>query len=72
MREKGSERNDLVDRLAADPRLGLTADQIESLLADPLEFTGAARSQVDAVVRQVEALAAAHPEAAAYAPEPIL
>ena len=72
LREKGSERNDLVDRLAADPRLGLTADQIESLLADPLEFTGAARSQVDAVVRQVEALAAAHPEAAAYAPEPIL
>ena len=29
MREKGSERNDLLDRLAADARLPLTADQLD-------------------------------------------
>ncbi|HET8970344.1 MAG TPA: adenylosuccinate lyase [Candidatus Nanopelagicales bacterium] len=72
LREKGGERNDLVDRLAADARLGLTAEQIESLLADPLEFTGAARNQVADVVRQVEELAATHPQAATYSPAPIL
>jgi adenylosuccinate lyase len=72
MREKGSDRNDLVERLAADSRLGLTERQLEALMADPLEFTGAARSQVAAVVQQVEELAAEHPDAASYSPAPIL
>ena len=72
MREQGSDRNDLVERLAADSRLGLTEHQLEALMADPLEFTGAARSQVAAVVQRVEELAAEHPEAASYSPAPIL
>jgi adenylosuccinate lyase len=72
MREKGSDRNDLVERLAADSRLGLTERQLEALMADPLEFTGAARSQVAAVVQQVEELAAEHPDAASYSPAPIV
>jgi adenylosuccinate lyase len=72
MREKGSDRNDLLDRLAADTRLGLTSAQLETLLAEPLEFTGAARAQVAEVARRVEQVVAAHPAAAGYTPEPIL
>jgi adenylosuccinate lyase len=72
MREQGTAGNDLLDRLVADPRLRLDAAAAETLLADPLSFTGAARAQVAAVVGQVEKLLAGSPEAAAYRPEPIL
>ena len=72
MREKGSERNNLFARLAADPRLGLSADTLQGLLADPLSFTGAARQQVAAMVAAVDAVLASEPDAAGYRPEPIL
>ena len=71
-REQGVEGNDLVDRLAHDPRLGLGADQLTDLLADPLDFVGAAPHQVAAFVAQVEVIVASHPEAADYRPAPIL
>jgi len=69
---QGLAANDLFDRLAADSRLGLTRDQIDALVADPIEFTGAAVDQVRAVVAKVEALVARHPDAAAYTPGAIL
>jgi len=69
---QGRADNDLFDRLAADQRLGLDRAAIAALVSDPIEFTGAARSQTRAVVRRVEELAAQHPEAAAYAPGAIL
>ena len=72
MREKGTERNDLMDRLAADSRIGLSAGELRGLLAEPLTFTGAAREQVAAVVGAVEAVLATDPAAAGYEPEPIL
>jgi adenylosuccinate lyase len=72
MREKGTDRNDLFDRLAADSRLGLSADELNALLADPLTFTGAARDQVAAVVRAVDGVLASEPAAAQYQAEPIL
>jgi adenylosuccinate lyase len=72
MREKGADRNDLFERLAADSRLGLSAEQLSTLLAEPITFTGAAREQVAAVVTAVEARLAAEPGAATYQPEPIL
>jgi adenylosuccinate lyase len=72
MREQGSAGNDLLARLAADPRLGLSADQIEGAVADPLSFTGAARDQVAAVAARIDEIAAAHPDAAAYRPGAIL
>ncbi len=72
MREKGSERNELFARLASDARLGLSAAQLQALLAEPLTFTGAARAQVAAVVAAVEKLLASAPDAASYRPEPIL
>jgi adenylosuccinate lyase len=72
MREKGTDRNDLFERLAADSRLGLSTTELDGLLADPLTFTGAARAQVAAVVRQVEQALAGDPAALDYVPEPIL
>jgi adenylosuccinate lyase len=72
MREKGVEGNDLFDRLAADSRLGLSALDLQSLVADPASFTGAARTQVRAVVAAVEAALASDASAASYEPEPIL
>ncbi len=71
-RQQGSVGNDLVTRLAADPRLGLDAGALEGLLADPLDFVGAAPHQVAAFVAAVEPVVVAHPEAAAYHPAPIL
>jgi adenylosuccinate lyase len=69
---QGQADNDVFARLAADERLGLTEQQLASLVADPITFTGAAVTQVDAVVRRVEEVAARHPDAAAYAPGAIL
>jgi adenylosuccinate lyase len=72
MREQGAAENDLLDRLAADETLPLDRAQLESLLADPLSFTGLASAQVDSVVRRVDEIVKRYPEAAAYTPAPIL
>ena len=72
MREQGTDRNDLFDRLAGDARLGLSRADLDALVAEPLAFTGAAVDQVDEVVRRVQAVAARYPEAAAYVPPAIL
>jgi adenylosuccinate lyase len=69
---QGQGENDVFAKLAADPRLGLTSEQLASLVAAPIEFTGAAVAQVQTVVRRIEAVAAVHPEAAAYQPGEIL
>jgi adenylosuccinate lyase len=72
MREQGAERNDLLDRLAADPRLGLSREQIADAVRSPLGFTGAAVDQVDAVAARVAQVVQKYPEAAAYRPGEIL
>jgi adenylosuccinate lyase len=72
MREKGADRNDLLDRLAADERLGLTRDELSSLVSDPLSFTGTSVRQVDEVVRRVGEIVGRHPGAAAYSPGDVL
>lgn len=72
MRERGTQHNDLLDRLAADERLGLDRDRLDTLVSSPIDFTGAATAQVDDVVARVEQVAARHPDAAAYVPAPIL
>lgn len=68
----GAASNDLLDRLAADPRLGLDRGALDAVIAEPLTFTGAARDQVARVVARVEAVTAEHPRAAGYRPAPIL
>ena len=59
-------------RLAADPRLGLTAEQLDALVAEPITFTGAAVAQTREVVRRVAEAVDRHPDAAAYTPGAIL
>ena len=71
MREQGAD-NDLLDRLAADPRLPLDRAGLDAALAERSVFTGAAGSQVAAVVVAVDELVSRYPDAAAYAPSPIL
>lgn len=72
MREQGTERNELLDRLAADERIPLDRTQLDALMADRLSFTGAAAGQVAEVVRRVEEVVKARPQAAAYRPGAIL
>jgi adenylosuccinate lyase len=72
MREKGASENDLLARLAADERLGLSEGDLRSLVASPIEFTGAAGVQVAAVVERIKHAVAAHPDAATYSPGAIL
>ena len=72
MREQATVDNRLLERLAADPRLGLDAEAVAAAVAKPIEFVGAAQAQVAAFVAEVELLAAADPESAAYRPAAIL
>ena len=71
MREQGSD-NDLLDRLAGDPRLGVDRAELDAAVAAPLELTGTAGTQVATVVARIERLAEAHPAAAAYTPGLVL
>ena len=65
-------RNDLVERLAADGRLGLDREQIATVVASAEKLSGKATAQVTAFCRMVDELLGQHPEAAAYEPAPIL
>ncbi|TDT34515.1 adenylosuccinate lyase [Naumannella halotolerans] len=72
MRE-GQAENDLVRRLAEDPRLGgVDEAALNQALTNPLELSGVARSQVAAVVAKVQRLVAENAEAAAYRPGAVL
>ncbi len=72
MRDRATAGNDLVARLAADPRLGLAAADIEALLADRAAFVGAASAQTQAVADRVAAVLELHPDVVGYQPEPII
>lgn len=71
MREEGREP-DLLDRLAADDRLPLDRAALDELIADKSAFAGAADAQVAQVIADAAAWIEADPQAAAYAPAPIL
>lgn len=71
MRESGAP-NDLLDRLAADERLGVGRDVLDAALADPMDLTGTAALQVETLAARVAGIAAAHPAAAAYSPGLVL
>ncbi|MFP5416890.1 MAG: adenylosuccinate lyase [Actinomycetes bacterium] len=72
MRQSGRKDNDLLERLAADPRLGVDRSVLDAAVASPLELTGSAGAQVDALVERVRAIAAEFPDAAAYVPGDVL
>jgi len=71
MRQTGADPA-LVQRLAADDRLPLDGQQLEALMGSPLEFTGAAASQVQRIVDVVAQITGEYPQAAAYSPGAIL
>ncbi|HEV2783414.1 MAG TPA: adenylosuccinate lyase [Actinophytocola sp.] len=72
MRERGTERNDLLDRLAADDRIPLDRAALDELLSDRLGFTGVAGDQVAAVVKRVSDVLSGFGEEIGYSPAPIL
>lgn len=71
MRENGGGQ-DLIERLAADPRLPMSKEDLDAALADRHAFVGAAESQVDRVLARIQAKVDEHPEAATYTPGDIL
>ena len=66
MRE--GQQNNLLDTLADDPRIPLDRKDLEALLKDPIEFTGAAKEQISRVVKRIEAITAKQSDAAKYQP----
>ncbi len=72
LREGVVERNDLVQRLAGDSRLGLSREVLDGILAQGDRECGAARAQVAAFATAVRELEARYPKAAAYQPGDIL
>jgi adenylosuccinate lyase len=73
MRDTGRSENDLLDRLAADPRLGgVDRADLESAIGRPVDLAGMAPQQVASVVSEIEKIAADHPEAAGYRPGRVL
>lgn len=72
MRTTGRQDNDLVDRLAQDPRLGIPKERLVDAIANPIEFVGNASDQITTFASQVEEIVARYPDAATYDPEEIL
>jgi adenylosuccinate lyase len=64
--------NDLFSRLAEDQRLGLSPSQFDAIFEKGRANSGDAAAQVDNFANKVTALAAKHPEGAAYQPGDIL
>lgn len=72
LRESGHDANDLIERLAADPRLGLSGGELGHAVGDPITFVGNAPAQTRAFVAQVGEVVQRHPDAAAYVGEGVL
>ncbi len=64
--------NDLIDRLADDPRLGLKRNQIQDILDQSEKLVGSAASQVDAFISESSVWKKRFPQAADYKPIKIL
>ena len=66
------EEVDFVAALSADSRVKLTEADIRELLSNPLEFVGNSKSQIVAIVEQIESIASLYPDAITYSPQEIL
>lgn len=65
-RSGASDKNDLLDRLAGDQRLGFSKEKIARILESGRSATGAASSQIDHFASSVDELAKKFPQAASY------
>lgn len=72
LRSAGRMRRDLLERLADDPRLGLSREELRALLARAGDLVGTAASQADAFVTAVGDIVSRVPEARSYEPPPLL
>jgi adenylosuccinate lyase len=72
MRETGTPKNDLLQRLAADSRIPLSLPQLEALLQDRPQFSGNAEIQTQIFVNEIEKIIANIPEAREIQPTPML
>ncbi len=72
LRAGGIAENDLLARLAADPRLGLSREELDAAFARGQAATGAALAQAAATAAALKAAAAPYPHAASYRPGEIL
>ena len=72
MREKGSDENDLIERLAADKRIPLDEQALQSAIGDPIDFIGNAPAQVRGVIAKIDTVCKRFPDAIGYRPEEIL
>lgn len=66
------ERNNLVERLAADERLGLDSEALQKIIGEAEQLSGAAKAQVNIYTADVEHWLSTHPAAAQYQPGDIL
>lgn len=66
------DRNNLIERLAGDARLGLSRAALDTIIARGDRESGTARSQIAAFAEAVQSLESTHPAAAAYKPGDIL
>lgn len=69
---QGQSDNDLLARLGGDRRIPLNQEELDALLASPIEFVGAAPSQAMAFAKEVEVIARANPDALKYEPGALL
>ena len=72
LRAGNLERNDLVDRLAGDARLGLEREKIQAVLDQAERLTGAAGSQVEDFAHRAEEVVTRVAGAESYKPDAIL
>ncbi|HET7827596.1 MAG TPA: adenylosuccinate lyase, partial [Candidatus Saccharimonadales bacterium] len=68
MRESGLTENDLIDRLANDPRIKVPKDTLGNAMTQPLGLTGLARGQAATFADRVKELVDEKPELAHYKP----
>jgi adenylosuccinate lyase len=72
MREEGLSRNDLAERLGADPHFPLDLERVREVIRQSSELVGTAGRQVDRFVERVHELGRAYPQAAAVRPGRLL
>ncbi|MGL1891906.1 MAG: adenylosuccinate lyase [Spirochaetaceae bacterium] len=65
-------KNDLLERLASDNRLGLNITELENIVKRGEELVGAAKSQIDIFSKQVDVWSKKYPESKKYNPGSIL
>lgn len=66
------DRNNLIERLAADERIGLSREALDTIMKNGERETGAADPQVDFFSATIQELEAKYPQAVNYAPGAIL